>query len=187
MTRIVSGTHGGRKLEVPDTGTRPTSERVREALFSRLESWDEVDGARVIDVFAGSGALGLEARSRGAALVTLVDSAPKAARVMRGNVTKNRFDNVQVVQADAAKFTSIHDYTLALLDPPYDIDMEYLERVLIHLQEFLADDALVALELSARTPEPAWPEGYVRESERKWGETRVWFLTFSANAGSVEA
>ena len=83
MTRIVAGTVGGRVLQVPRAGTRPTSERVREALFSRLEHLDVVDGARVLDLYAGSGALGIEAASRGAAHVTLVESARDAADVCR--------------------------------------------------------------------------------------------------------
>lgn len=187
MTRIVAGKFGGRKLEVPDSGTRPTSERVREALFSRLESWGEVEDARVLDVFAGSGAFGLEAMSRGSAQATLVDFAAKSAKVMRSNVAKNGIENVNVIRADAAKFNTIHGFTLAFLDPPYDIDQSYFMQVLEHIEKFLADDALVVVELSSRTPEPAWPDGYIRESDRKWGETRVWFLTFRAKAGSVEA
>ncbi|MDO5048516.1 MAG: 16S rRNA (guanine(966)-N(2))-methyltransferase RsmD [Actinomycetaceae bacterium] len=186
MTRIVSGTHGGRTLQVPERGTRPTSERVREALFSRLESWDEIQGARVIDLFAGSGALGLEAMSRGASRCVLVDSAPAAIKVLKQNVSKNKFENVDVLRADAAKFSSIHDFTLAFLDPPYDIDPAQLIQVLEHLANFLADDALVVLELSSRTAQPQWPAGYILESDRKWGETRVWFLTFAPETGSVK-
>lgn len=185
MTRIVSGTHGGRSLDVPDRGTRPTSERVREALFSRLESWDEINGARVIDLFAGSGALGLEAMSRGAHRCVLVDSAPGAVKVLRKNVSRNKFENVEVVRSDAAKFKSIHDFTLAFLDPPYDIEPARLVEVLEHLANFLAHDALVVVELSSRTAEPTWPQGYLRESDRKWGETRVWFLTFEGKPDTV--
>lgn len=187
MTRIVAGAFGGRRLDVPAAGTRPTSERVREALFSRLESWDEVDGARVLDLFAGSGALGLEALSRGSASVTLVDNSAAAVKALRSNVNKNGFSNVQVVRADAAKFETVHSFTLAFLDPPYNIDAGQLRNVLAHLQRFLEDDALVVVELSARTPEPQWPVAYRRESSRKWGETMVWFLTFSIPTGSVEA
>lgn len=187
MTRIVSGTHGGRTLDVPDRGTRPTSERVREALFSRLESWDEIADARVIDLFAGSGALGLEAMSRGAQRCVLVDSAPGAVKVLRKNVSRNNFENVDVIRADAAKLSSVHDFTLAFLDPPYDIDPKQLVEVLEHLADFLVDDALVVVELSSRTPEPAWPKGYLRESDRKWGETRVWFLTFEGKTDSVKS
>lgn len=187
MTRIVSGTFGGRRLEVPAAGTRPTSERVREALFSRLESWGEVRGARVLDLFAGSGALGFEALSRGAASATLVDNSAGALKVLRSNVSKNGFPNVRVVRADAAKFESIHSFSLAFLDPPYDIDMGLLRNVLEHLEKFLEEDALVVVELSARTPEPQWPSSYQRESSKKWGETMVWFLTFSRQTGSVEA
>src|SRR5699024_5956386 len=105
VTRIVAGTVGGRVLQVPRSGTRPTSERVREALFSRLEHLDVVDGARVLDLYAGSGALGIEAASRGAAQVTLVEAARDAADVCRRNVTSLGLGAaVQVVAEKAERF-----------------------------------------------------------------------------------
>ena len=87
MTRIIAGSAKGRRLEVPHGGTRPTSDKIREAIFSRLESWGVLDGARVLDLFAGSGALALEALSRGAQRAVLVDSSTKAARVAKINAS----------------------------------------------------------------------------------------------------
>src|SRR5699024_8922034 len=104
VTRIVAGTAGGRALTVPKGATRPTSERVREALFSRLEHQGVVDGARVLDLYAGSGALGLEAASRGAAAVTLVDSARPAAAACRRNAATLGLTQVQVVAATVRSY-----------------------------------------------------------------------------------
>ena len=103
MTRIVAGRAGGRSLKVPPKGTRPTSDRVREAMFSRLEHYDVVDGARVLDLFAGSGALGLEAASRGAAAVVLVDASRQAADVCRANAATTGLTAVVTVVVDRAE------------------------------------------------------------------------------------
>ncbi|HEX8866406.1 MAG TPA: RsmD family RNA methyltransferase, partial [Lentzea sp.] len=91
MTRIVAGSAGGRRLKVPPKGTRPTSERVREALFSSLESMVDLDGMRVLDLYAGSGALGFEALSRGAAHATFVESDRRAAEVLKANAEELPF------------------------------------------------------------------------------------------------
>nr|BFF20984.1 hypothetical protein GCM10025730_45050 [Promicromonospora thailandica] len=106
MSRIVAGVVGGRSIAVPAKGTRPTSDRVREAVFSRLEHLDVLDGARVLDLYAGSGALGLEAASRGAAAVTLVDSARPATDVARRNVTTLGLAGVRVVTDTAERFAA---------------------------------------------------------------------------------
>ena len=99
MTRIIAGRAGSLRLEVPKAGTRPTSDRVREAIFSALESWGVIDGARVVDLYAGSGALGLEAASRGAASITLVEKHPQAAQV----ANRNSRTVLQAWQRGAAK------------------------------------------------------------------------------------
>ena len=104
MTRIVAGSVGGRRIEVPRRGTRPTSERVRESLFGRLEHYGALDGARVLDLCAGSGALGLEAASRGAGEVVLVDSSRAAVAVCRANI---RALGLRGVRAAYAKATSL--------------------------------------------------------------------------------
>ncbi|MFI2752554.1 16S rRNA (guanine(966)-N(2))-methyltransferase RsmD [Cellulomonas sp. P22] len=179
MTRIVAGTVGGRTLQVPPKGTRPTSDRVREALFARLEHLDVVDGARVLDLYAGSGALGLEALSRGAEHATLVEAARVAADVCRRNVgALGLTARVTVAVERAERFTArppVHPWDLVLLDPPYDVDEPALADVLAGLPGTLTPDAVVVVERSTRSPEPSWPAGLERFDDRSWGETRVWF------------
>ncbi|MFC8923447.1 16S rRNA (guanine(966)-N(2))-methyltransferase RsmD [Cellulosimicrobium sp. NPDC057127] len=190
MTRIVAGTVGGRTIQVPPRGTRPTSDRVREAVFSRLEHLGVVDDARVLDLYAGSGALGLEAASRGARTVTLVDSARVAADVARRNVAVLGLPDVRVVAQSAEAFVTAAaseagasaqraggPFHLVFLDPPYDLGAEALERVLDRLAApgVLDPSAVVVVERSARTPEPAWPVGWELLASRTYGETAVWF------------
>jgi 16S rRNA (guanine966-N2)-methyltransferase len=162
------------------SGTRPTSDRVREALFSRLEHLEVLVGARVVDLYAGSGALGLEAASRGAATVLLVESDRVAAKVTRENAdslgipgTTVRHTTVQKALAAAPAARQ----TLVFLDPPYELTEEDLAADLAALvdHDWLDPEALVVVERSARSPEPAWPEALEREAERRYGETKVWF------------
>ena len=179
MTRVVAGTVGGRTLAVPQAGTRPTSERVREALFSRLEHLDVVDGARVLDLYAGSGALGIEAASRGAAHVTLVESARDAAEVCRRNVTALGLSGtVQVVAEKAERYAqraAVAPWDLVLVDPPYDLPEDDLAGVLTGVAPALSAPAVVVVERGARTPEPAWPSMLVRFDRRTYGDTVMWF------------
>ncbi len=192
MTRVVAGTAGGRTLRVPAKGTRPTSDRVREALFSRLEHLGAVDGARVLDLFAGSGALGIEAASRGAAAVTLVDSSRAATDVCRRNVADLALPGIEVVTQRAERYVQSaprEPWDLVLVDPPYDLTDAELAAVLAPLGRVddrddggtaqagpaLADDAVVVVERSSRTPEPTWPAGLERTDRRAYGETVVWF------------
>ncbi len=180
MTRIVAGSAGGRTLVVPKGATRPTSERVREALFSRLESRGVVDGAHVLDLYAGSGALGLEAASRGAASVTLVDSAKPAAAACRRNAAGLGLGGVEVVAASVRSFLSGEPttrYDLVLVDPPYDVAQEALGEVLAQLPDRLAEDAVVVVERSRRSPGPPWPPALEATDERRYGDTVLWFAT----------
>ncbi|MCM3659679.1 16S rRNA (guanine(966)-N(2))-methyltransferase RsmD [Georgenia satyanarayanai] len=181
MTRIVSGASGGRTLTVPKGATRPTSERVREALFSRLEHLGVVDGARVLDLYAGSGALGLEAASRGAAGVTLVDSAKPAAAACRSNVAALGLRDTAVVVAGTARGYLMGApstaYDLVLVDPPYDVTETDLGDVLAALTAWLAPDAVVVVERSRRSPEPTWPPALERTDERRYGDTTLWFAS----------
>ena len=189
MTRIVAGSAGGRTLQVPRSGTRPTSERVREALFSRLEHLGVVDGARVLDLYAGSGALGLEAASRGAAHVTLVEAAKPAADLCRRNAAQLGLGGVDVAAARVQTFLSsapgAAPADLVLLDPPYDVTEDDLAGVLAQLGDggWLAADAVVAVERSRRSPEPAWPATLARLGERRYGDTVVWFAEPAATGG----
>ena len=183
MTRIISGSAGGRRLQTPPgVGTRPTSDRVREALFSRLEHLDVLSGARVLDLYAGSGALGLEAASRGAASVLLVESNRAAAAVARANADvigrpglRVRAETVERVLAVAPATGDRAD--LVLLDPPYDVDEETLAAVLglLVTGQWLAPHALVVVERSSRSPEPRWLAPLAAMGERRYGETTVWF------------
>ena len=183
MTRIISGSAGGRRLQTPPgVGTRPTSDRVREALFSRLEHLDVLTGARVLDLYAGSGALGLEAASRGAASVLLVESNRAAAAFARANADvigrpglRVRAETVERVLAVAP--VSGDRVDLALLDPPYDVDEEALAAVLALLVtgQWLAPHAIVVVERSSRSPEPRWLAPLTPMGQRRYGETTIWF------------
>lgn len=200
MTRIVAGVLGGRTIAVPAKGTRPTSDRVREAIFSRLEHLGVLDGARVLDLYAGSGALGLEAASRGAAAVTLVDSARPAVDVARRNVAGLGLTGVRVVTETAERYAASlagaasgpragvrpsgsagsgerGALDLVFLDPPYDLAEDALAVVLGHLAApgILADGAVVVVERSIRTPEPAWPDGLAAFARKDYGETAVYY------------
>ncbi|MBD7918064.1 16S rRNA (guanine(966)-N(2))-methyltransferase RsmD [Cellulomonas sp. Sa3CUA2] len=190
MTRIVAGSAGGRTLAVPPAGTRPTSERVREALFSRLEHLDAVDGARVLDLYAGSGALGLEAVSRGAAHVVLVDAARGAVDVCRRNarslglaervdVVADRVDRylARVAPADGAAAAT---FDLVLLDPPYDLADDALADAVAAVARCTAPGAVVVVERSSRATAPRWPAPLVALADRRYGETQVWFAEHPA-------
>ena len=182
MARIVSGRLGGRRIATPPgTGTRPTSDRVREALYSRLEHLGVIAGARVLDLYAGSGALGLEALSRGAQAAVLVESDRVAAGVARANARELGLDLVEVRAEDVERFLlsgpSCEPFGLVLLDPPYDIAEDTLADVLALLvhHDWLAPEALVVVERSARSPEPRWPAELSAAGERRYGDTKMWF------------
>ncbi|MEO6943728.1 MAG: 16S rRNA (guanine(966)-N(2))-methyltransferase RsmD [Lacisediminihabitans sp.] len=189
MTRIIAGFAGSLTLAVPRSGTRPTSDRVREAIFSALQSRDVIAGASVLDLYCGSGALGLEAASRGARTVTLVDSAASAARIARDNaalVKKNlpRGDeldivvNAQKVQTFLA--TNSDDWDIVLIDPPYDLAEDELQRALEALVPRLTPDAVVLIERSSRSAEPVWPHGIGLDRRKDYGDTTLWWARRSS-------
>ncbi len=183
MTRIISGTAGGQRLRTPPGGTtRPTSDRVREALFSRLEHRGLLEGTHVLDLYAGSGALGLEAASRGAATVLLVESHGAAAGVIEANIAVVGSPGARLVRdtVDRALRAGPPGGTrrdLVLIDPPYDVTDDALGAVLAALVEhdWLAADAFVVVERSRRSPQPRWPEGLELSGEKRYGDTTVWF------------
>lgn len=178
MTRIIAGEYGGRRLAVPATGTRPTTDRVREAMFSRLESANAIKGAHVIDLFAGSGALGLEAISRKAATATLVESATPAARVIQSNVQELGLGTrATVVKERALQYLrrTKSTFTLAFLDPPYNIARGDLAAVLAALAERLEPDANVVVEWTKRAPMPDWPPTVAPIVTKDYGETVLHF------------
>ncbi|WP_022918614.1 16S rRNA (guanine(966)-N(2))-methyltransferase RsmD [Ruania albidiflava] len=176
MTRIVAGRAGGHRLQVPTKGTRPTSERVREALFSHLDHLGYTDATRVLDLYAGSGALGLEAVSRGAASATLVESARVAVAACRANAASTRLaDRVQLRPVPVLRYLAAgppaEPFDLVLADPPYAD--EDVDAVLAALAEpgWLADDALVVLERDVRSSPPVWPATWRVQPDRRTGET----------------
>ncbi|HLS78513.1 MAG TPA: 16S rRNA (guanine(966)-N(2))-methyltransferase RsmD [Nocardia sp.] len=178
MPRIVAGVAGGRRLRVPPSGTRPTSDRVREALFSSLAARMDFDGARVLDLYAGSGALGLEALSRGAANALLVEADRKAAQVVRANIAELglpgaelRVGTVSAVLAQGGAGA----FDLVFADPPYELDSATLAAEVAQLAAggWLAPGALVVVERSVRGPELDWPAGFVPAAPRRYGETRL--------------
>lgn len=178
MTRIVAGTVGGRQIAVPPGGTRPTSDRTREAMFSALEARMDFDGARVLDLYAGSGALGLEALSRGAAHALFVESDARAASAVRRNAAGLGLSGADVRTATVGSVLAgppDPPYDLVLLDPPYALDDAALAGVLATLVDggWLAPGALLVVERSARSAVPIWPDGVVAITERRYGDTRV--------------
>jgi 16S rRNA (guanine966-N2)-methyltransferase len=187
MTRIVSGFAGSLSLTVPRSGTRPTSDRVREAVFSSLEAMDAVSGINVLDLYAGSGALGLEAVSRGAASAVLVERSAQAASVCRANAravlaaaerSPGRRPAISVSQSSVNAYVrqpSGARFDLVFLDPPYDVPDDELGTVLTDLVASLSQDAVVVVERSSRSPEPRWPDGLEALRSKSYGETTVWF------------
>jgi 16S rRNA (guanine966-N2)-methyltransferase len=183
MTRIVAGTLGGRRIAAPPgEGTRPTSDRVREALFSALEAMTGLAGARVADLYAGSGAVGLEALSRGAEHVLLVEADPRAARVARTNLaTLDAAPAARLVTGKVAQVLAAGPeggpYDVVFADPPYAVPDEEIAAMLAALVDggWLAADAVVVVERSTRTGPVAWVEGITAERSRRYGETTLWY------------
>lgn len=187
MTRIIAGAHGGRRLTAPAGGqTRPTSDRVREALFSALGTMTDLRGARFADLYAGSGAVGLEALSRGADHTLLVESEARAARVIRDNIVALRVGPAaRLVTGRVAQVLGLppegEPYDVVFADPPYavtDEEVAAVQRALV-ANGWLAPDAVVVFERSTRTVvrgEPlTWVEGITAERSRRYGETTLWY------------
>lgn len=184
MTRIIAGTSGGRRLDVPKgQDTRPTSDRVREALFAALEARGALHGTRVLDLFAGSGALGLEAVSRGCAEAVLVDSSRAAAASARTNVAALGMPRVAVVVSSVQRYLAGRPpwaADLVLLDPPYAFAEADLGAVLAGLVGggWLRPAAVVVVERNGRSPEPDWPAGLERDTVRRYGDTALWTAVY---------
>ena len=183
MSRIIAGSFKGRRLiSVPHEGTRPTSDRVKESLFSRLEGYDAIVDAVVVDLFAGSGALGLEALSRGARSAELVDKGEAAFRTMRRNaaqvgVAEQGAPAATVTKADALKYLRARSgppVELLFLDPPYAFTARELTEVLAGAAGQLHPAATVVVERDARSGEPQWPAGLELFHDKSYGTTHVW-------------
>ncbi len=182
MTRVIAGSAGGRRLAVPPgKGTRPTSDRTREGLFSTVGSiLGSLDGARILDLYAGSGAIGLEALSRGAAHALLVEADAKAVRTIRENITSLglpgavlRPEKVERVVGQACA----EPYDFVFADPPYAVTDDAVTAVLETLRDngWLTDGALIAVERESRGKDLVWPLGFEEARVRRYGEAAVWY------------
>uniref|UniRef100_A0AAU2V2D9 16S rRNA (Guanine(966)-N(2))-methyltransferase RsmD n=1 Tax=Streptomyces sp. NBC_00003 TaxID=2903608 RepID=A0AAU2V2D9_9ACTN len=183
MTRVIAGRAGGRRLAVPPgTGTRPTSDRAREGLFSTWEALlGTLDGIRIADLYAGSGAVGLEALSRGAAHALLVEADGRAARTVRDNVAALKLPGAEVRTGKAEQIVTgpapADPYDVVFLDPPYAVTDDDLREILLTLRRggWLAEDCLVTVERSTRGGEFGWPEGFEALRARRYGEGTLWY------------
>jgi 16S rRNA (guanine966-N2)-methyltransferase len=209
VTRIVAGLAGGRRLAVPPGhSVRPTSDRVREALFaSVLATLGSLSGASVLDLYAGSGAVGLEALSRGAADVLLIEADARAAEMIRRNIAAVGLpgarlicDRVERVLSRGAsrgtapggrtpRATRQGPYELVFADPPYsamDAEIEAILRILSG-GDWLAAGALVVLERDTRSGPVPWPPGYAQDRSRRYGETTLWYGRASGDSAAATA
>lgn len=183
MTRVIAGAAGGRRLAVPPgTGTRPTSDRAREGLFSTWVSLlGTLQGLRVADLYGGSGAVGLEALSRGADHVLLVEADARAVRVIRENVRAIGLPGAEVRTGKAEQIASAPapgaPYDVVFLDPPYAVTDQELREILLTLRthHWLAEGALITVERSTRGGEFRWPEGFAALRARRYGEGTLWY------------
>ncbi|MFF9146562.1 16S rRNA (guanine(966)-N(2))-methyltransferase RsmD [Streptomyces sp. NPDC055051] len=182
MTRVIAGTAGGRRLAVPPgNGTRPTSDRAREGLFSTWEALHGIEGTRVADLYAGSGAVGLEALSRGAAHALLVEADARAARTVRENVRALGLPGAEARTGKAEQVVTgpapAEPYDLVFLDPPYAVADEELREILLTLRSggWLSEDAVVTVERSTRGGSFGWPDGFAPLRSRRYGEGTFWY------------
>ena len=183
MARVIAGEAGGRRLAVPDgRDTRPTSDRAREGLFATIVSLTgSLDGARVLDLYAGSGAVGLEALSRGAEHVLLVESGSRAARVIRDNIEAIGLAGAEVltdrVERVLARGPEHGRYDVVFADPPYALAGDEVSAMLQTLSDhgWLAPGALVIVERATRSGPVSWPAGLQPDRTRRYGEATFWY------------
>lgn len=177
----MAGLARGRRLQVPAEGTRPTSERAREALFNTLRSELDLVGASVLDLYAGSGAIGLEALSRGAGPVVLVESNPQASAAIAANISAVGLPGARLHRADVATFLAGQvptvPFDLIFADPPYALEAVILGAVLHAAcqRPWLAVGGIVVLERTAREPEPPWPDLITPLQSRRYGAAMLWY------------
>lgn len=177
MTRIVAGAAGGRRLAVPSTA-RPTTDRVREALFNVLAARLDFEGLRAVDLYAGSGALGLEALSRGAASVLFVESDRRAAEVIARNIATVALPGAAVRRGQVGAVLSVapdRPMDLVIADPPYDLSTAQVQAVLAALaaHRWVGPGSVVVVERPVSAPELVWPAGWTPWPVRRYGDTRL--------------
>ena len=175
MTRVIAGVAGGRRLTVPPSGVRPTGDRAREGLFNSLGTLLDLDGAVVLDLYAGSGALGLEALSRGAAEVVFVESGPRVLPVLRTNLAAVSLPGGRVIAGSVPTVVAgpaPARFDLVLADPPYATPVGEVRGVLSALVGggWLAEGAVVVVERSAREEPWEWPTPFAGLRDRRYGE-----------------
>jgi 16S rRNA (guanine966-N2)-methyltransferase len=183
VARVIAGEAGGRRLSVPDgRDTRPTSDRAREGLFATITSIaGPLDGARVLDLYAGSGAVGLEALSRGAGHVLLVEQGTRAVRVIKENIEAIGLPGAVLVadrvERALARGPDGDRYDIVFADPPYALADAAVRRVLDLLAEggWLAPEALVIVERATRSGPVSWPDGFTPDRDRRYGEATFWY------------
>ncbi|HET6190987.1 MAG TPA: 16S rRNA (guanine(966)-N(2))-methyltransferase RsmD [Trebonia sp.] len=193
MARVIAGAAGGRRLAVPGgSSTRPTSDRAREGLFGTIMSdVGSLAGRHVLDLYAGSGAVGLEALSRGAASVLLVESDMRAAAVIRANVASVGLAGARLRQDKVERVLARPDgtrYDLVFADPPYAVTEAAVTGVLTLLAGgWLAADALVVVERATRSGPVDWPPGYAEGKSRRYGEATFWYGWYGNGAEAGQA
>ncbi|HEY6297004.1 MAG TPA: 16S rRNA (guanine(966)-N(2))-methyltransferase RsmD [Streptosporangiaceae bacterium] len=185
MARVIAGEAGGRRLTVPGgRETRPTSDRAREGLFATVASIvGSLTGLRVLDLYAGSGAVGLEALSRGAGHVLLVESGARAGRAIRENIETVGLPGAQVIAERTERVLARGPgnaggrYDVVFADPPYALGGEDVSAMLTALADraWLAPGALVIVERATRSGPLSWPAGYVADRARRYGEATFWY------------
>jgi 16S rRNA (guanine966-N2)-methyltransferase len=184
VTRIIAGVARGRRLVVPaGQRTRPTSDRAREGLFGTLTALrGTLRGARVLDLYAGSGAIGLEALSRGAGEVLLVESDPAAARVIRANLAAVGMPGAQVVTGQVSRVLAGgpedgQPFDVVVADPPYAVTNDEVTAMLTALSAggWAGPAAIVAVERASREAPFSWPAGYEPDRSRRYGEAAFWY------------
>ena len=186
MNRIISGEARGRKIKVPPEGTRPTSDRAREGLFSSLQVRFGFVDMNVLDLFAGSGALGLEAASRGVAEVVLVENNPEAVRVIEYNAGVVGHPNVTIEPVKASTYLARaprNHFDIVLADPPYELADEAVAEMVEALKPVLHDGAVVVVERHRESPETDWPKEFTptgqKLKKRLYGIARMDMAVYS--------
>ena len=194
MTRIIAGIAGSLRLASPAKTTRPTSDRIRESIFGRLESQGTLPNAAVLDLYAGTGALALESLSRGSTIAVMVEMNKQAAAICENNswsvaraiekadgegewhVVKDSVKGFLAAKGAAMVAEQGRGFDLVFIDPPYEVTNENLIEDLTGLLPLLAADASILVERSSRTDEPIWPAGYICDDRKDYGDTSVYWL-----------
>lgn len=186
--RIIAGVAKGRTLAAVADATRPTSDRAREGLFSSLASeFGSFEGLHVLDLFGGTGAIGLESLSRGATLVHVVEKDEAAQRTIDTNFElikkSNPSGKFQLFGMSAERFLKDAPkvkYHLVYIDPPYDFSNQAVEDILsaLHDYEFLSSDAFIAVERTARGDQFIWPDAFSPARERNYGQATIYYANY---------